>query len=271
MLAAGRVPCYFILCFLLLEATPQTRKVAMGYLLDAPPAAEGQNHHQPRKLGVTDVVAAGVTTVPSGSALTTTTPFYYFIEPEKPNTGKPKPEDSVVWGRILPNSKSIDLFTEKWTHKDHFIGRMTKALQKLDFPVVLYPRNNIHTKSQTWCFLVRADNFVHDLVDGRVLGYRFNYYRHAGTLNKKQRSAVLNAAFKHIILNETMEMSRQLRRRYIGQKKTKSMTTSSASATARPDRGIIFFVALLALGVFSFVGFYAVVVIEVNHRKPKKE
>eukprot|EP00922_Rhytidocystis_sp_ex-Travisia-forbesii_P048224 GHVS01071836.1.p1 GENE.GHVS01071836.1~~GHVS01071836.1.p1 ORF type:complete len:302 (+),score=27.40 GHVS01071836.1:43-906(+) len=32
-LAAGRVPCYFILCLLLLEGTPQTRNVSMGFVL----------------------------------------------------------------------------------------------------------------------------------------------------------------------------------------------------------------------------------------------
>eukprot|EP00922_Rhytidocystis_sp_ex-Travisia-forbesii_P016288 GHVS01024234.1.p1 GENE.GHVS01024234.1~~GHVS01024234.1.p1 ORF type:complete len:390 (+),score=34.65 GHVS01024234.1:130-1170(+) len=41
-LAAGRLPCYFILCLLLLEGTPQTKKVAMGCLLDGPATAEGQ-------------------------------------------------------------------------------------------------------------------------------------------------------------------------------------------------------------------------------------
>eukprot|EP00922_Rhytidocystis_sp_ex-Travisia-forbesii_P034875 GHVS01051802.1.p1 GENE.GHVS01051802.1~~GHVS01051802.1.p1 ORF type:complete len:254 (+),score=20.53 GHVS01051802.1:214-975(+) len=50
-LAAGRVPCYFILCLLLLEVTPQTRKVAMGYLLNSPPTAQEHDHHQTRKLG----------------------------------------------------------------------------------------------------------------------------------------------------------------------------------------------------------------------------
>eukprot|EP00922_Rhytidocystis_sp_ex-Travisia-forbesii_P035314 GHVS01052399.1.p1 GENE.GHVS01052399.1~~GHVS01052399.1.p1 ORF type:complete len:191 (-),score=27.26 GHVS01052399.1:60-632(-) len=54
-LAAGRLPCYFILCLLLLEATPQTRKVAMGYLLDGPRTAEEQVHRQTRKLGPYDI------------------------------------------------------------------------------------------------------------------------------------------------------------------------------------------------------------------------
>eukprot|EP00922_Rhytidocystis_sp_ex-Travisia-forbesii_P035309 GHVS01052393.1.p1 GENE.GHVS01052393.1~~GHVS01052393.1.p1 ORF type:complete len:347 (-),score=36.19 GHVS01052393.1:733-1773(-) len=63
-LAAGRLPCYFILCLLLLEATPQTRKVAMGYLLDGLPTAEEQDHRQTRKL--------------VGTALGTTSPFPSF-------------------------------------------------------------------------------------------------------------------------------------------------------------------------------------------------
>eukprot|EP00922_Rhytidocystis_sp_ex-Travisia-forbesii_P016290 GHVS01024238.1.p1 GENE.GHVS01024238.1~~GHVS01024238.1.p1 ORF type:complete len:359 (+),score=25.64 GHVS01024238.1:47-1078(+) len=44
-LAAGRLPCYFILCLLLLEATPQTKKVAMGWPFNGPLTAEGQDHH----------------------------------------------------------------------------------------------------------------------------------------------------------------------------------------------------------------------------------
>eukprot|EP00922_Rhytidocystis_sp_ex-Travisia-forbesii_P034879 GHVS01051807.1.p1 GENE.GHVS01051807.1~~GHVS01051807.1.p1 ORF type:complete len:339 (+),score=17.37 GHVS01051807.1:267-1283(+) len=50
MLPAGRVPCYFILCLLLLEVTPQTRKVAMGCLLGGSSTAEEKDHHQPREL-----------------------------------------------------------------------------------------------------------------------------------------------------------------------------------------------------------------------------
>eukprot|EP00922_Rhytidocystis_sp_ex-Travisia-forbesii_P005029 GHVS01007352.1.p1 GENE.GHVS01007352.1~~GHVS01007352.1.p1 ORF type:complete len:293 (-),score=17.17 GHVS01007352.1:417-1295(-) len=52
-LGATRVPCYFILCLLLLDAIPQTRNVAMGFLLDGPrpPAEEEtQYHRQTRKL-----------------------------------------------------------------------------------------------------------------------------------------------------------------------------------------------------------------------------
>eukprot|EP00922_Rhytidocystis_sp_ex-Travisia-forbesii_P035307 GHVS01052391.1.p1 GENE.GHVS01052391.1~~GHVS01052391.1.p1 ORF type:complete len:529 (-),score=29.83 GHVS01052391.1:494-2080(-) len=58
-LAAGRLPCYFILCLLLLEATPQTRKVAMGILLvgapTAPTAIQNAQPHPPI-LGNVDVV-----------------------------------------------------------------------------------------------------------------------------------------------------------------------------------------------------------------------
>eukprot|EP00922_Rhytidocystis_sp_ex-Travisia-forbesii_P035318 GHVS01052404.1.p1 GENE.GHVS01052404.1~~GHVS01052404.1.p1 ORF type:complete len:935 (-),score=71.47 GHVS01052404.1:186-2990(-) len=72
-LAAGRLPCYFILCLLLLEATPQTRKVAMGILLvgapTAPTAIQNAQPHPPI-LGNVDVV--NVTRGGSGWTIDTT-------------------------------------------------------------------------------------------------------------------------------------------------------------------------------------------------------
>eukprot|EP00922_Rhytidocystis_sp_ex-Travisia-forbesii_P016300 GHVS01024255.1.p1 GENE.GHVS01024255.1~~GHVS01024255.1.p1 ORF type:complete len:402 (+),score=40.06 GHVS01024255.1:130-1206(+) len=95
-LAAGRLPCYFILCLLLLEGTPQTKKVAMGCLLDGPATAEGQTRklmlnaiasnalppngiqsgpqpHSPSGGGIVNVDSAWPV-VPSGGTRTTTLP-----------------------------------------------------------------------------------------------------------------------------------------------------------------------------------------------------
>eukprot|EP00922_Rhytidocystis_sp_ex-Travisia-forbesii_P024044 GHVS01035320.1.p1 GENE.GHVS01035320.1~~GHVS01035320.1.p1 ORF type:complete len:320 (+),score=35.62 GHVS01035320.1:131-1090(+) len=82
-LGAGRVPCYFILCLLLLEATPQTRNVAMGYLLDAPSKAEEKDCHQTRKLIMTGVQDANTMSAPVSASV----------------AGTPQPQ--AVWGSLF--------------------------------------------------------------------------------------------------------------------------------------------------------------------------
>eukprot|EP00922_Rhytidocystis_sp_ex-Travisia-forbesii_P048216 GHVS01071827.1.p1 GENE.GHVS01071827.1~~GHVS01071827.1.p1 ORF type:complete len:290 (+),score=19.91 GHVS01071827.1:3-872(+) len=287
MLAAGRVPCYFILCFLLLEATPQTRKVAMGCLLGAPPAAEDQNHHQPRKLGGTDVVPAGVTTgphatvdygtwasnaltavgtgaVPSSNALTTTTVDSLFQSTKKAVTKRPGTAFSGfsrLWGNISPGATYVDLYTEEQTYREMFPARLSAALSGYKFPVVIV--NRFHGETWTWSLMINPGKFrLHKKPKDRY-GYFFNY-KNNGTLprlNRAQRADVLSAAF-NAIPGDVVSLGTEFQ---------KIMASSSTPTTAFPIFSIVAVVAALFVGVFSLVGIFLVVLYEVKAKKQKRD
>eukprot|EP00922_Rhytidocystis_sp_ex-Travisia-forbesii_P048222 GHVS01071834.1.p1 GENE.GHVS01071834.1~~GHVS01071834.1.p1 ORF type:complete len:280 (+),score=17.11 GHVS01071834.1:3-842(+) len=277
MLAAGRVPCYFILCFLLLEATPQTRKVAMGCLLGAPPAAEDQNHHQPRKLGGTDVVPAGVTTGPHATVdygalpsnnltnLTTATvvdSLFQLIE--KAVTKRPGTAFSGfsrLWGNISPGATYVDLYTEEQTYREMFPARLSAALSGYKFPVVIV--NRFHGETWTWSLMINPGKFrLHKKPKDRY-GYFFNY-KNNGTLprlNRAQRADVLSAAF-NAIPGDVVSLGTEFQ---------KIMASSSTPTTAFPIFSIVAVVAALFVGVFSLVGIFLVVLYEVKAKKQKRD
>eukprot|EP00922_Rhytidocystis_sp_ex-Travisia-forbesii_P048211 GHVS01071822.1.p1 GENE.GHVS01071822.1~~GHVS01071822.1.p1 ORF type:complete len:272 (+),score=29.48 GHVS01071822.1:3-818(+) len=266
MLAAGRVPCYFILCFLLLEATPQTRKVAMGYLLDAPPAAEGQNHHQPRKLGVTDVVAAGVTTVPSGNALTATTTVYSLDRQIYKRDVAEESKTVLSWdgyALIDKNAETVELFTEnrpKW--RGIFSSRFMEKLTVNNFAVVLVLVKN--QGSQTWIWVVNPKQFGNAVGSGdtTTFGFRYNFDNDPRKKpTRKQREALLDAVF----------MALPADAKFLCPQLEKRLQMRNDSVTRYPILSIVAVSLALFVGLFSLVGIFFAVLIEVKVRRAIKQ
>eukprot|EP00922_Rhytidocystis_sp_ex-Travisia-forbesii_P016339 GHVS01024320.1.p1 GENE.GHVS01024320.1~~GHVS01024320.1.p1 ORF type:complete len:343 (+),score=19.85 GHVS01024320.1:103-1029(+) len=249
-LAAGRVPCYFILCLLLLESTPQTRNVVMGYLLDG----------QPRKLGLPSGVVQRVhnsshnlstTMLPPllGIPVVTQYPWYPESAEYRHIVG------NMVQVSLSPGYTSHFLFNKvSWGNKKvPLVLEMWKYLKGIDYAVAVSYKSY---RGHEWRIIDDFTMFKMGPSTSNDYLFLLNPNGTRGRLTQMQMRNVREAAFKAKDALETEALPTQSSMYYID--------------SAKNILPVIFGLSVAAISICIFIFGWIFVVKFRQYRKGKK-